>query len=204
LSSRVKRQSSGPPCPTKDCAFDSEIRRERVILDSDLAGIDDVPVKALNQAVKRNTERFPEDFAFRLTQSEFESLRSQIVTGSIRSQTVTLKRGQHRKYLPHVFTEHGAIMAANVLNSKEAVQMSVFVVRAFIKLRETLSTNRELAAKIDELDRKFGTRDKAIGSIIAAIRQLTAPAARKPRAISFRPKRDGERDSGVKQYARKK
>ena len=113
----------------------------RVILDSDLAGIYDVPVKALNQAVKRNTERFPEDFAFRLTQSEFESLRSQtvisgsrvaIATGSLRSQTVTLKRGQHRKYLPHVFTEHGAIMAANVLNSKQAVEMSVFVVRAFV------------------------------------------------------------------------
>ena len=138
LSSRVKRQSSDNLALQKIAPLIHEIRGERVILDSDLAGIYDVPVKALNQAVKRNTERFPEDFAFRLTQSEFESLRSQIVisssrsqiaTGSIRSQTVTLKRGQHRKYLPHVFTEHGAIMAANVLNSKQAVQMSVFVVR---------------------------------------------------------------------------
>jgi phage regulator Rha-like protein len=107
------------------------------------------------------------------------------------------KHGGRRK-LPFVFTEHGAIMAANVLNSKEAVQMSVFVVRAFIKLREILSTTRDLAAKIDELDRKVGTHDKVIGSIIAAIRQLTAPAAGKPRAIGFRPKRNGEKGSCVK------
>ena len=224
MSSRVKSQRSGSLALQRIAPLIHEIRGERVILDSDLAGIYDVPVKALNQAVKRNTERFPEDFAFRLTQSEFESLRSQIVTSnlpanrasslrsqnataSLRSQFVTLKRGQHRKYLPQAFTEHGAIMAANVLNSKEAVQMSVFVVRAFIKLRETLSTNRELAAKIDELDRKVGTHDKAIGSIIAAIRQLTASAARKPRAIGFRATRNGEKDSGVKlrsQHARKK
>jgi hypothetical protein len=184
LSSRIKSQSSDRLALQKIAPLIHEIRAERVILDVDLAAIYGVTVKALNQAVKRNIDRFPEDFAFRLTQDEFNS---------VRSQTVTLKRGQHRKYLPHVFTEHEAIMAANVLNSKEAVQMSVFVVRAFIKLRETLSTNRELAAKIDELDRKVGTHDKAISSIIAAIRQLTAPAARKPRAIGFRPKRNGER-----------
>jgi len=124
-----------------------EIRGERVILDSDLARIYGVAIKALNQAVKRNAERFPEDFAFRLTQDEFSSLRSQIVT---------LKRGQHRKYLPRAFTEHGAIMAANVLNSKQAVKMSVFVVRAFVKLRELLTTNKELADNVRELERKVG------------------------------------------------
>ena len=131
-----------------------EIRGERVILDSDLAAIYGVSVKALNQAIKRNAERFPEDFVFRLTLSEFEDcLRSQFVTSYSRSQIATLKspassnlKSQNatsrsrggRRYPPHAFTEHGAIMAANVLNSRQAVQMSVFVVRAFVKLREVL------------------------------------------------------------------
>lgn len=173
-----------------------EIRSERVILDSDLASIYGVPVKALNQAVKRNAGRFPEDFAFQLTNDEWQPLRSQFVT---------LKRGQHRKFLPHVFTEHGAIMAATVLNSKQAVEMSVFVVRAFVKLRETLAAHKELSAKIDELDRKVGTHDKAITSIIAVIRQLTT---RKPPAIGFRAKREtGDDRTKPKigsQHARKK
>jgi ORF6N domain-containing protein len=169
-----------------------EIRSERVILDADLARIYGVTVKALNQAVKRNADRFPEDFAFRLTRAEYDSLRSQIVT---------LKRGQHRKYAPHAFTEHGAIMAANVLNSKQAVEMSVFVVRAFVRLRDMLATHKDLAAKIDELDRRVGSHDKAIGSIIAAIRQLTAPAARKSGAIGFRAKRDVA-DARPKQHVR--
>jgi hypothetical protein len=89
-----------------------------------------------------------------------------------------------------VFTEHGAIMAANVLNSKQAVEMSVFVVRTFVRLREMLATHKELAAKIDELDRKVGSHDKTIGSIIAAIRELTAPAARKSTVIGFRAERE--------------
>src|SRR5436190_16036984 len=173
-----------------------EIRSQRVILDSDLARIYGVAVKALNQAVKRNAARFPEDFAFRLTRDEFDSLKSQFVTlnygSSNRSQFVTGSQ-KHRdpRYPPYAFTEHGALMAANVLNSKQAVEMSVFVVRAFVKLRDTLVGHKELAAKIDELDCKVGSHDKAIVSIIAAIRQLTAPAAQKPRAIGFRPKRDG-------------
>jgi hypothetical protein len=199
LSSRVKSQSSDRLALRKIAPLIHEVRGERVILDSDLAQIYGVSTTRLNEQVKRNADRFPTDFAFRLTRTEMANLMSQIAISSS-------KHGGRRK-LPFVFTEHGAIMAANVLNSKEAVQMSVFVVRAFIKLRETLSTNRELAAKIDELDRKVGTHDKAIGSIIAAIRQLTAPAARKPRAIGFRPKRNGEKDSSVKlrsQHARKK
>jgi hypothetical protein len=156
-----------------------EIRGERVILDFDLARIYGVPVKALNQAMKRNLKRFPEDFAFRLTRSEFESLWSQIVTidddPANRSQFVTGSQ-KHRNpaYPPFAFTEHGAIMAANVLNSEQAVEMSVFVVRAFVKLRATLASHKELAAKIAELDRKVGSHDKAITTIIAAIRQLTA------------------------------
>jgi hypothetical protein len=127
-----------------------EIRGQRVILDSDLARIYGVAVKALNQAVKRNAARFPEDFAFRLTRDEFDSLRSQFVIlndgGSNRSQFVTGSQ-KHRdpRYPPYAFTEHGALMAANVLNSRQAVEMSVFVVRAFVKLRDTLATHKELA-----------------------------------------------------------
>jgi hypothetical protein len=147
-----------------------EIRGQRVILDSDLARIYGVAVKALNQAVKRNAARFPEDFAFQLTSTEWQSLRSQFVTS---------RSHGGRRYLPYAFNEHGALMAANVLNSDRAVEMSVFVVRAFVKLRETLASHKELAAKIDELDRKVGSHDKAIVSIIAAIRQLTSPTAQK-------------------------
>ena len=182
------------------------MRGQRVILDSDLAGIYGVPPKALNQAVKRNAERFPEDFAFRLTRSEFNSLRSQFVTSNEtalnRSQFVTgSQKHRNPRYPPFAFTEHGALMAANVLYSKQAVEMSVFVVRAFVKLRDTIASHKELGVKIDELDRRVGSHDKAIASIIAAIRQLTAPTVRKPRAIGFRVKRErGEDRSKPKDY----
>jgi hypothetical protein len=188
-----------------------EIRGERVILDSDLAQIYGVETRSLVQAVKRNESRFPPDFAFRLSKDEHQSLRSQIVISnepsSNRSQFATSKGRGGRRYAPVAFTEHGAIMAANVLNSKQAVEMSVIVVRAFVKLRDTLATHKELAAKIDELDRKFGSHDKAIASIIAAIRQLTASPVRKSPAIGFRAKRDGEKGPGSKlatHHARKK
>jgi len=171
-----------------------EIRGQRVILDTDLARIYGVETRALNQAIRRNPKRFPSDFVFHLTKDDVEALRS-------RSQSVTLKRGQNIKYLPLAFTEHGAIMAANVLNSDRAVEMSVFVVRAFVKLRDTLASHKELGAKIDELDRRVGSHDKAIASIIAAIRQLTA---QKPPAIGFRVKRNDERDKKRSPHARKK
>jgi len=196
-----------------------EIRGERVILDSDLAAIYGVSVKALNQAIKRNAQRFPEDFVFRLTRSEFEdSLRSQFVTSYSRSQIATLKspadsklRSQSatsrsrggRRYPPYAFTEHGAIMAANVLNSKQAVQMSVFVVRAFVKLREVLATHKQLADKLTELECKVGTHDKTIVSIIAAIRGLTEPTRRKARAIGFRARREPLTDTEPKQSVRR-
>lgn len=172
-----------------------EIRGERVILDADLAAIYGVPVKALNQAIKRNADRFPEDFVFRLTHREFED--------SLRSQFVTSKGRGGRRYPPYAFSEHGAIMAANVLNSKQAARMSVFVVRAFVKLREVLATHMELAGKLTELERKVGTHDKAIVSIIAAIRGLTEPAKQKSRAIGFRAKREAQPDIKPKQLARR-
>jgi len=139
-----------------------QIRGERVILDSDLARIYGVSTTRLNEQVKRNGERFPKDFAFRLNKEELANLMSQFAISS--------PQPGGRRRPPLVFTEHGAIMAANVLNSKEAARMSVFVVRAFVKLRAVLDTHKELAGKLTELERKVGTHDQAIVSIIATIR----------------------------------
>jgi phage regulator Rha-like protein len=149
------------------------LRHQRVILDADIAELYGVPVKVLNQQIKRNRERFPADFVFQLRAKEHESLRSQIVTSK--------ERRGGRRYRPYAFTEHGAIMAATVLNSERAVQMSVFVVRAFVRLREMLATNRRLAGKIDELENRLDSTDSVILDLIGAIKELMTP--RKPRRI---------------------
>lgn len=143
------------------------LRHQRVILDTDLAELYGVPVRQLNQQVKRNGERFPSDFVFQLTAKEHEILRSQIV----------ISKDAHggRRYRPFAFTEHGAIMAATVLNSERAVQMSVFVVRAFVRLREMLATNRRLAGKIGELESRLDTHDSTIQDLIEAIKELMTP-----------------------------
>lgn len=157
------------------------IRGQKAMLDADLAELYGVEIRALNQAVKRNAERFPEDFMFQLTADEHDSLRS---------QSVTLKsgRGQHRKYLPFAFTEHGALMLGNVLKSERAVEVSLMVVRAFVHLRELVSGHKELAQKLAQLERKVGAHDKAIAEIINAIRQLMAPEEpKKKRPIGFAP-----------------
>jgi hypothetical protein len=153
------------------------LRHQRVILDSDLAELYGVPVRQLNQQVKRNRERFPTDFMFQLMAKEEESLRSQIV--------ISKKGRGGRRYPPYAFTEHGAIMAATVLNSTRAAEMSVFVVRAFVRMREMLAKNRQLAAKINELDRRLETHDTAIQDIIEAIKELMAPEGRSKRKIGF-------------------
>jgi len=153
------------------------LRRHRVILDSDRAELYGVPARQLNQPVKRNRERFPADFMFQLTAKEDQILRSQIVISSH-------KHGG-RRYPPYAFTEHGAIMAAAVLNSKRAIEMSVFVVRAFVRMREMLSKNRQLAAKIGELDRRLETHDSAIQDLIEAIKELMAPEETSKRKIGF-------------------
>jgi hypothetical protein len=150
---------------------------QKIIMDGDLAELYGVSVKRLNEQVKRNTERFPADFMFRLTAKENRGLRSHLAASGP-------GRGG-RRYLPYAFTEHGAIMAATVLNSPRALQMSVFVVRAFVRLRELLATNRQLAEKIGELDRRLKTHDGAIREIIGAIKQLTAPLPRPKRRIGF-------------------
>ena len=155
------------------------MRGHKVLLDADLATLYGVTTKRLNEQVRRNRERFPEDFVFQLAQDEYEALRSQFAT-------LKPGRGQHRKYLPYVFTEHGAIMAAAVLNTPRAVEMSLYVVRTFIRLRELLASNQALKRKLDELERKLGTHDQAIASILSAIHELmTPPEPPKKRRIGF-------------------
>ena len=141
------------------------LRGRRVILDSELAALYGVTVRVFNQAVKRNAKRFPADFAFQLTREEHETLRSQIVISK------SERRGG-RQYLPYAFTEHGAVMAATVLNSPKAVEMSVEVVRAFVRLRQILSSNRQLAAKVEELERKLAAHDKTLHGHHGNIRSL--------------------------------
>ena len=151
-----------------------EARGLSVILDADLARIYGVETRVLNQAVKRNAARFPDDFAFQLTLDEAgDLLRS-------RSRSVTLKRGQNVKYRPWAFTEHGAIMAATVLNSPRAVEMSVFVVRAFVRLRDLARTHVELARHLAALERRVTAHDADLKQVFAALRQLLAPPPAHP------------------------
>jgi ORF6N domain len=135
------------------------IRGQRVVLDADLAALYGVTTKALNQAVKRNAERFPQDFLFRLARTETNALnRSQAVTGS--------QKHRDPRFPPFASTEHGAIMAATILNSPRAVKTSVFVVHVFVRLRELLASNSVLARKLDELERKYAHHDQAIAAIL--------------------------------------
>jgi hypothetical protein len=147
------------------------VRGHRVILSSDRAAIYDVEPRALNQAVKRNQARFPIDFAFRLTELEAARIERS------RSQSVILKRGANVKYTPLAFTEHGAVMAATVLNSAKAVQMSIVVVRAFLRLRQWLAGQTALTARLDDLERRVGGHSRDIRAIVTAIRRLVQPAA---------------------------
>jgi hypothetical protein len=159
------------------------IRGEKVMLDLDLAALYEVEVKVLNQAVKRNLERFPEDFMFQLTAEE---------TARLRSQFVTLKtgRGQHRKYAAYAFTELGVAMLSSVLRSDRAIQVNIAIMRAFVRLRRVLSTHKELAAKLTELERHLSTHDSQIRSIFEAIRQLMVPPEPKRKRIGFRSPKD--------------
>jgi len=157
------------------------LRGHKVILDADLAELYDVPVKRLNQQVKRNARRFPPDFVFRLSRTEHDNLRLQFATSS------SVHGG--RRYFPYAFTEHGAIMAATILNSNRAIAMSIFVVRAFARMREILATNQQIAAKLAELEhrleRRLENHDSEIQQIVEAIRQLTAPLRANKRRIGF-------------------
>lgn len=158
------------------------VRDHKVILDADLARIYGVETKRLNEQVKRNHRRFPRDFMFRLTKTETEDLRSQIATSN--------KERGGRRYTPYVFTEHGAIMAANVLNSPYAVQMSVYVVRAFVQLRHAIAQHKELTTKLKELERSVASHDGHIKTLFEAIRQLMASPEGTSRRIGFRGKEE--------------
>jgi hypothetical protein len=151
------------------------VRGQRVMIDHDLARLYKVPTKALNQAVKRNAARFPSDFMFQLNAKE----KNEVVTNCYH-----LRRLRFSPVLPYVFTEHGALMLANVLNSLNASEMSLSIVRAFVRLREILVANKDLAYKLIELERKIGKHDEAIRNIVAAIRQMMNP----PLAPPIKPK----------------
>jgi hypothetical protein len=153
------------------------IRGQKVMLDSDLARLYGVSTKRLNEQVKRNLHRFPEDFMLRLSAEETESLRSQFATSNGR-------RGG-RRFRPFVFSEHGAVMLASVLNSKIAIQASIQVVRAFVRLRQVLATHKELKSKLEELEARIVNHDESIVDLFVAIRRLMKPTAKLTRPIGF-------------------
>lgn len=156
------------------------IRKCQVVLDSDLAKIYGVETKVFNQAFKRNSKRFPSEFAFQLSDDEWLALRSQIVT---------LKppgRGRHRKYLPWVFTEHGALMASTILNSDRAISMSVYVIRAFVKMREQLMANATILKRLAEIDRTLMHHDQALRDLYQKLLPLLqVPEEKRKRSIGF-------------------
>jgi phage regulator Rha-like protein len=165
------------------------LRGNKALLDADLAQLYGVSTKRLNEQVRRNQSRFPRDFLFRLTKQELANLRSQIATSS-------LAEWGGRRYPPYAFTEHGALMAANILNSPRAIEVSIYVVRAFIRLRATIATHKELARKLDELERRtaeLASKHDALASdtksqltqVIAALRQLMSRPEPTRRPIGF-------------------
>jgi len=170
------------------------LRGQKVMFDFDLAALYGVETRVLNQAVKRNAARFPDDFMFRLSAEEVSCLRSQPVIldrqdidkkklTQTSSQTVMSSRGV--RYRPYAFTEQGVAMLSSVLKSERAVKVNIAIMRAFVKLRQTLETNRELARKFSELEKRVGKHDEEIGAILEAIRQLMAPPEKPRREIGF-------------------
>ena len=152
------------------------LRGQKVMLDSDLAFLYNVETRVLVQAVKRNVSRFPSDFMFQLTNEEWAALRSQNV--------ISKERGG-RRYLPYVFTEHGTLMLSSILNSETAIEVGLVIVRTFVQLREMLSTHKELAIKLEELERKTTSHDQAIAGLIDAIRNLMQSSTSSSTPIGF-------------------
>lgn len=159
------------------------IRDEKVMLDSDLAELYGVETGTLNRAVKRNIERFPEDFMFQLAQEEFDALRCQFGTSNLRSQFGISKKKGGRRYLPYVFTEQGVAMLSSVLRSKQAAQVNIEIMRAFVRLREMMSTHKDLARKLDALEKKYDAQFRAV---FDAIRELMKPPEKQGKQIGFR------------------
>lgn len=153
------------------------LRNQKVILDTDLADLYGVSVKRLNEQIKRNPKRFPTDFLFTLTSEEYQNLRSQTATSS--------PSHGGRRYLPNAFTEHGAIMAATVLNSKRAIEMSIFVVRAFVQMRQAIVLNQQVVSKLAELEARLDGHEGEIQGLVDAIRELIEPLPANNRRIGF-------------------
>lgn len=176
-----------------------DLRSQKVILDADLAALYEVPTKRLNEQVKRNADRFPEDFMFQLTAQEWNGLKSQNATSSegvfkaeedqttSRSQIATTSHGGRRK-LPYAFTEHGALQAANVLKSDRAAAMSVFVMRAFVQMRESLAANAAILQQFAAMDQKLQEHDEALVILWNKLKPLLMPPPPVPkRRIGFKP-----------------
>ena len=157
------------------------IRGQRVLLTPDLAALYGVTPKRLHEQVRRNRNRFPEDFMFQLTEEERDELAA---------NCGQFKNIKHSSVLPYAFTEHGALMLANVLNSQRAVEVSIFAMRAFVRLREILGTHKDLARKLDELEKHVRDHDGHIQTLFEAIRQLMTPQASNQRKIGFNPSED--------------
>ena len=151
------------------------LRNQKTLLDADLAELYGVPTKVLLQAVKRNLERFPDDFMFQLTDQEFSHLRSQSVTSSWGG----------RRHAPYAFTEQGVAMLSGVLNSPRAISVNIEIMRAFVRLREMLASNKDLAAKLNAMEHKLESHDQAIAGVLNAIRELMRPPETKKRPIGF-------------------
>ncbi|HYW42376.1 MAG TPA: ORF6N domain-containing protein [Bryobacteraceae bacterium] len=163
------------------------IRGQKVMLDSDLAELYQVATKRLNEAVRRNINRFPEDFMFQLSEEEGDSLRSQIATSNaLTSQTAMSKPGGRggRRTLPYAFTEHGVAMLSSVLNSERAVQMNIIIIRAFVRMRELLASHKSLADKIEKLEQTQTRQGSILGAVVQDIQKLKNPPV--TRAIGFR------------------
>ena len=154
------------------------IRKHKVMLDKDLAELYGVETKYLKRQVRRNLDRFPSDFMFGLKQKEYQDF--------LRCQNVTLKRGEHSKYLPYVFTEQGVAMLSSVLNSKRAIQVNIQIMRVFVRLKEMISTHKDLAQKLNQLERRMEKKDEEISAIFEVIRELMTPPEKPPRKIGFK------------------
>jgi hypothetical protein len=187
--------------PTEQIALRiRHFRGEKVLLDFDLAALYGVETRALNQAVRRNADRFPADFMFQLSSEETETL-SQLVTPSVaghdvsNSSQIVMSSGKYRgkRYRPYAFTEQGVAMLSSVLNSESAVKMNIAIMRAFVQLRRALETNRELARKFSELERRIDKHDAEIDAILEAIRQLMVLPEKPRREIGFHVREEAAR-----------
>ena len=156
------------------------IRGQKVIIDCDLAELYKVTTKRLNEQVKRNMSRFPADFMFQLTAEEFINLRGQLYSANLRSQFATSKHGG-RRYFPFVFTEQGIAMLSSVLNSERAIQVNILIMRAFVKLRQLLSTHKDLARKVEELEKKYSKHEIEISAVFKLLKKLMEPKPEAPR-----------------------